>query len=65
METYIYQGPVMSFGKCVEKKWVGYTQAVSPKKAKNNLKFRYKMTHGLTTKAKIELPEKILLVTDI
>ena len=63
-ETYIYQGPVMSSGKCVDKHWTGYTRAVSSKKAKSNLKFRYKMTHGLTTKAKIDLPGEILLATD-
>lgn len=65
MNTYIYEGPVLAFGKPIAKKWRGYTQAVSSKKAVSNLKFRFKTTHGLTMSTKIDLPAPILLASDI
>ena len=63
MNTYIYDGPVTSFGRIINKKWTGYTRAVSAKKAKNNLQFRYKRENGLSVNSKVELPGNILLAT--
>ena len=65
MNTYIYEGPVLAFGKIITKNWRGYTQAVSSKKAASNLKFRFKTTHGLTMSTKIDLPAPIMLASDI
>ena len=58
---YSYAGPVEEFGRCIESKWMGQTRAVSEKKAKSNLAFRYKQEAGKTANAKISLPGKIKL----
>ena len=62
MNTYIYEGPVMSFETCVTSLWVGETQAVSESKAKANLTYRWKKEHDLVPSAKITLPGKIVMV---
>lgn len=62
MNTYMYEGPVNEFGKCIDKKWAGYTKANSESKAKSNLMYRYKVTHGKMPSAKIELPGNLVLV---
>ena len=59
MECYRYTGPVMIFGKVVQEEWVGDTYAVSEAKARNNLAYRWKQTHGRTAGAKVTLPGKI------
>lgn len=56
MKYYIYEGPVLQFGKVVDQRWHGVTYAVSEKKARNNLTFRYKREHGLVPGANITLP---------
>ncbi len=61
-QSYYYEGPVMSFDKCILTKWVGYTYAESEKKAKNNLAYRYKQANGLSPTANITLPGRIELV---
>lgn len=60
-QAYFYEGPVMSFDRCIHTNWEGYTYAESEKKAKNNLAYRYKMTHGLAPNAEVKLPGKIQL----
>lgn len=62
MNIYMYDGPVNSFGKCVNKKWSAYTRAVSPEKARSNLQYRFKKENGLVARAKIELPGEIVFV---
>ena len=62
MNKYIYNGPVMEFDRCIANQWTGETIAVSEKKARANLTFRYKQENGKTNRAKISLPGKIIMV---
>lgn len=64
MNTYIYKGPVMEFDRCIADRWQGETRAVSEKKARTNLAFRYKQEHGKTNTAKITLPGKITMIEE-
>lgn len=62
MNKYIYNGPVMSFDRCVADRWKGETLAVSEKKARSNLAFRYKQEHNMIPATRITLPGKITIV---
>lgn len=62
MNKYSYSGPVMEFDRCVADHWEGSTYAVSEKRARVNLTFRYKQEHYLLANAKISLPGKIIMV---
>ena len=59
MTKYIYEGPVMSFGRCVSNRWKGETMAESESKAKSNLAYQYKKKHGLCAGAKVTLPGEL------
>ena len=60
MNTYIYNGPVLYFGRCVVNTWTAKTQATSMKKAINNFKYQYKKSTNLLASASgIELPGKV------
>lgn len=59
---YVYEGPVMQFGKVVQDSWKEGTQAVSIAKALSNLKFQYKRKAKLSPNSKIDLlPEYLKL----
>lgn len=58
-ETYYYDGPVMSFGKCIMNNWKSKTQAESAPKALSNFQYQYKMKLGTTASTHITLPGKI------
>lgn len=60
MNEYIYDGPIMSFDKCIVSKWSGKTMATSEKKAKSNLSYQAKRALNLIAGAKIVLPGKII-----
>lgn len=62
MKKYSYNGPVMEFCNCVQKKWSGETFAVSEKKAKNNLAYQWKKNHNRCSYSKISLPGKLTIV---
>lgn len=62
MNKYIYNGPVMEFDKCVANNWKGETTAVSEKKARSNLAFKYKKEHGKLPTCKITIPGKITVI---
>lgn len=62
MDEYIYEGPVMEFDRCVAHIWKASTCAVSEKKARSNLTFRYKKDHGLEKTVKVTLPGKLTKV---
>ena len=62
MNKYIYEGPVMYFDDCIVRKWKGETLAVSEKKARSNLAYKWKMENGYSRNAMIKLPGKIKLV---
>lgn len=61
MNKYIYEGPVMYFDDCVVRKWKGETFAVSEKKARSNLAYKWKVKNGYSRNAMIRLPGKIKL----
>lgn len=61
MTKYVYNGPVMEFGKCVSEHWQASTLAVSEKKARSNLAYRFKKEFGKCSTAKITLPGKIMV----
>lgn len=61
--TYMYDGPVLSFDRGIDKRYFALTTAVSENQARNNLTFRYKMEKGFAPNARISLPGKIILVT--
>ena len=52
MNKYIYEGPVMYFDDCVVRKWKAETVAVSEKKAKSNLAYKWKVENGYSRKYK-------------
>ena len=62
MNKYIYEGPVMYFDDYIVRKWKGETLAVSEKKARSNLAYKWKMENGYSRNAMIKLPGKIKLV---
>lgn len=63
MDLYLYKGPVMEFGKLIDRDWFGRTYAPSDKKAMSNLKYQFKMQTGRMPGSKISLPGA--LVKDI
>lgn len=61
MDKYIYEGPVMYFDDCIVRKWKAETVAVSEKKARSNLAYKWKVENGYSRNAMIRLPGKIKL----
>lgn len=57
---YRYEGPVYSFGRCIDNHWEGSTWATSEKKALVNLAYQYKAMYELGPASKIELDPKYL-----
>lgn len=62
MNKYIYNGPVMEFEKCIANHWEASTYAISEKKARSNLIFRFKKETSRMPYTKITLPGKITMV---
>lgn len=62
MNKYIYNGPVMEFEKCIADHWEASTYAISEKKARSNLIFRFKKETSRMPYTKIALPGKITMV---
>lgn len=61
-DRYIYEGPILVFGKCVCDIWKGETWASSETKAKNNLLYQAKKYCNLTSGGHVELPGTIKMV---
>jgi hypothetical protein len=59
MNMYVYDGPVMEFGRCINRRWVSITYAPSEGKARSNLMYQYKKQYRKATDAKISLPGKL------
>lgn len=59
MNKYIYDGPVKEFDTIISERWQASTYAISEAKARSNLIYRYKKTHGKDTSAKITLSGKL------
>lgn len=60
--TYIYEGPVLSFGKIYEKYWVYRTKASSAKKAIQNMLWHYRGIKQKANNFKFELDERYLRI---
>lgn len=60
MKRYFYEGPVLSFGKCIADKWSGTTIASSEAKARNNLGYQYKKRNGKAATFNVTLPGKLI-----
>lgn len=50
MSLYYYDGPVMAFDQCVANHWTATTWAVSERKARSNLTYRFKKETGKNSK---------------
>lgn len=58
---YLYEGPVLEFGRVINDKYKNGTQAVSKEQAISNLKFNYKKANKLDIRnSKIDLDERYL-----
>lgn len=62
MDTYIYEGPVLLYGKVISYNWSAETSAQTERKAFSNLVYRFKKDHGYAPRVPISLPGKIRLV---
>ncbi len=60
MTKYSYEGPVISFERCITNNWSSTTYAISEKKARSNLAFQYKKTNNMCAGTKIALPGKLI-----
>lgn len=57
---FTYCGPVLNnFGTVIDTCWKAETYAVTEKKAKSNLMFRYKQERNMIPNVKITLPNKL------
>lgn len=65
MEQYIYDGPVMEFGRCIADRWIGSTYAVSEKRARSNLSYQFKKNNNRIAGTKITLPGKVKMVNNV
>lgn len=59
MDKYVYDGPVVIFGRCVASNWKGTTWAESESKARNNLAYQAKRACNIHAGSKITLPGKL------
>lgn len=60
MYKYTYVGPVVRFGVILANKWRGETWAPSEKKARSNLAYQFKTSHGYVAESgDIKFPGKI------
>ena len=62
MNIYIYEGPVLEFGRLVEERWYGETMAKTEKKARSNLAYQWKKRNNRLAASVITLPGKIQMV---
>ena len=62
---YSYSGPVKEFDRIISDKWSGSTFAVSEKKARSNLIFKFKKQFGKIPASKISLPGKVILESEV
>ena len=61
MKKYEYDGAVMEYDRCIERRWKASTYAISEKKSKSNLIWRYKRDNNKPQSSKITLPDKIFV----
>lgn len=61
MAKYVYDGPVMVFGKFVGN-WRGETIATSEGKAKSNLAYQFRKQNNRAANTVIDFPNKLKIV---
>lgn len=61
-DKYAYEGPVMSFDKCMIDRWKGETMAPTKSKARSNLIYQAKRQLNLIPGVKVTLPGEIKMV---
>lgn len=61
MAKYLYDGPVMVFGKFVGN-WRGETIAPSEGKARSNLAFQFKKQNNRSANTEVEFPNKLKII---
>lgn len=64
MNRYSYDGPVMSFDRCLVGRWRVETTAPTERKARSNLCGRWKRENSLPMGVKVALPGRITLLED-
>mgnify|MGYP004557264217 CR=1 FL=1 len=62
MAKYVYNGPVMEFGKLLADHWTGGTTSPSEEKARNNLVYQFKKGNNRIPGSRITLPGKLVKV---
>ena len=62
MNLYLYEGPVLEFGKRILDHWYARTYAVSKSKAICNFMYQYKNNNNKSQATKIDLPGKINVI---
>ena len=63
-KQYIYDGPVMSFGRYIA--WFkGITMAESERKAKSNLMYQFRRKNGLGNTYKLEFTDNVQEVSNV
>ena len=60
MNKYSYDGVVKEFDTIISNRWSVSTYAISEKKARSNLIYRYKREHGKSPDSKVTLPGKLI-----
>lgn len=60
-DRYTYEGPVMSFGACICRRFKITTYAVSEAKARSNIMYQFKIQNNMNLGTKIELPGTIFI----
>ena len=63
MDKYVYQGPIVLFGRCVANNWKAETFAESEKKARSNLSYQAKKACNISASSKVTLPGEIKIVS--
>lgn len=63
MNKYVYEGPVLEFGRVVCDRWKAETLAASESKARSNFIFQFKQANNKAQATKIVLTGKIKLIT--
>lgn len=65
MKKYVYDGPVMYFDRIVDYHWKSETMAISEAKARSNMTYVYKRTHGYAPNSAIHLSGEVQMVCDL
>lgn len=58
---YVYEGPVLCYGRVIANKFKANTVAVSQKKAVVNIKDQYKRWNGLGRKHQIDIDDNLVI----